>query len=331
MMGERKETDKTISYMEDAFQQTELGIACLEWEADGSPNAVIQQHIMTTKEREAEASKREAEKNAMRSEEDTLSVIADARREMKALDREKISDAEKSKRASDLKSELDADLHREVNTYPEAKSAMDDLDDFMNDLDFNEAGEEEEEPSDRDPNAKKPQKPKEDIATKVQNKALDADAKMTQKEAQIDEKAQKFKNAGNAVSQHPKKLAAGIDQTIQDFDKWDDNRRKKFLLKPGYRHKIFKKFLAVLEYGAAAKISAAAIPMLWTIRHLSKQKDKRIRNELSLELDNEIKICEEKINDASSAGDTQKKYQLMRIKDKLEAERTRVRLNSKYV
>jgi hypothetical protein len=103
------------------------------------------------------------------------------------------------------------------------------------------------------------------------------------------------------------------------------------LLKPGYRHRIFKKFLNVLEYGAAASIGITSVPMLWCIKHLSKQKDKRIRNELALELDNEIKICEEKISDAQSDGDREKKYQLMRIKDKLEAERTRVRTNSKYV
>ena len=122
-----------------------------------------------------------------------------------------------------------------------------------------------------------------------------------------------------------------VDTTISKFDKWDDNRRKEFLLKPGYRHKIFKKFRLVLEYGLASKIKLSFVPILWSIRHLSKLKDKRIRNELSLELDNEIKICEEKISDASAKGDNEKKYELMRIKDKLDAERTRVRLNSKYV
>ena len=122
-----------------------------------------------------------------------------------------------------------------------------------------------------------------------------------------------------------------LDKTIYDFDKWDDNRRKEFLLKPGYRHKIFKKFRTLLEYGIAANLKLGFVPVLWSIKHLSKIKDKRIRNELAMELDNEIKICEEKISDASSRGDNERKYELMRIKDKLDAERTRVRLNSKYV
>ena len=39
----------------------------------------------------------------------------------------------------------------------------------------------------------------------------------------------------------------------------------------------------------------------------------------------------EKIKDADSKGDNQEKYKLMRIKDKLEAELSRVRLNSKMI
>ena len=67
------------------------------------------------------------------------------------------------------------------------------------------------------------------------------------------------------------------------------------------------------------------------LHHCSKIKDKRIRNELARELENEIHICEEKINDANSAGDNKSKYELMRIKDKLEAEKIRVRVNSNYM
>lgn len=67
------------------------------------------------------------------------------------------------------------------------------------------------------------------------------------------------------------------------------------------------------------------------INVISKQKDKRMVNELSAELDTEIRVCEEKIQDAGSRGDNKTKYELMRIRDKLKAEKTRVATNSKVI
>ena len=60
-------------------------------------------------------------------------------------------------------------------------------------------------------------------------------------------------------------------------------------------------------------------------------KDKRIRNDLARELETEIRVCEEKINDAASNGDLKEKYRLMRIKSQLEKESLRVRSNSKMI
>ena len=70
------------------------------------------------------------------------------------------------------------------------------------------------------------------------------------------------------------------------------------------------------------------IPVVFTVRHYSKIKDKRIRNDLARELDTEIKVCEEKIADAAANGDSKAKYKLMRIKSQLEKEAARVKSNS---
>ena len=43
------------------------------------------------------------------------------------------------------------------------------------------------------------------------------------------------------------------------------------------------------------------------------------------EFDTEIQVIDEKISDARSAGKRREKYHLMRLKNKLESERTRVR------
>ena len=175
------------------------------------------------------------------------------------------------------------------------------------------------------------EKPKEDVPTKIQNKALDHAAKQNEKDAKNMEKKQKLKNAANAVSEKPKEKLDDIKRFGRKWEKWDDNARKEFMLKPGNRHKIMKKFRTALLYGAVAHVKLSYLPVVVLLRHYSKSKDRRIRNELSMELDSEIKICEEKIRDADNEGDRAKKYELMRIRDKLNAERTRVRVNAKYL
>ena len=271
------------------------------------------------------------------SEEDSLSEVYNAKKQLENLAKKDGMTEEKFFADSEsIKNELAKNLSKEAQRYPEVRSKMNELDSIKfssEDDEYSEAVEETDSsiPSDSDPNVKKPKKPKVPLTRKIQNKALDTDANLRKKEAKAGEKVDELKSAGKALSYHPKMVKNKVDKTISDFDKWDDNRRKEFLLKPGYRHKIFKKFKDVLEYGIAANMKLSFVPLLWCIKQLSKSKDKRIRNELSLELDNEIKICEEKISDASSRGDNERKYELMRIRDKLDAERTRVRLNSKYV
>jgi hypothetical protein len=103
------------------------------------------------------------------------------------------------------------------------------------------------------------------------------------------------------------------------------------MLEPGFRKKAVRNLKLAVLYGGAAKAKLALVPVVAICRHFSKIKNIRIRNELARELDTEIKITEEKISDANAAGDNKEKYQLMRIKSKLEAEKTRVRLNTKYI
>ena len=264
----------------------ESEIMMLEWEDDGTCNAVIANHARTSREREL-----------------GIDGIPDKKEEPKELD--DVTDDSEEKDKSKKEPEIPV----------------------------SEAGEEKAttEPVDPPKNTVKPVKPKEDMATKIQNKALDHDAKRQEKKGVRDEKLQKLKNAKNAILAGPKGWWEGIQNFQKNFEKMDENRRKKFFLKPGYRHKIFKNFKLALLYGGAARCKLTFVPLTMLIRHFDKDKDRRIRNELSLELESEIKVCDEKIKDADSKGDNQEKYKLMRIKDKLEAELTRVRLNSKMI
>ena len=149
--------------------------------------------------------------------------------------------------------------------------------------------------------------------------------------AKAREMGDELKGAAKAAGTIPKNIADSIDNTVQEWDKMDDERRRKFMVKPGFRKKVFRKLKLALLYGAGASVSFLMIPVTMICRHYSKDKDRRIRNQLAKELDTEIQICQAKIDDANSESDKTEKYKLMRIKSKLEAERDRVKLNSKYI
>ena len=186
-------------------------------------------------------------------------------------------------------------------------------------------------PDSSNPNSTKPQKPKQGVIGTIQNKALDAHAKSKQVGSKLRQLGTSVKNAGTAVLKIPAGLLAGLKGIIKGFDDMDDNRRKQYMLQPGYRKRIFKNLRVAATYGLAGYCSALLVPVVWFGRKLSKEKNKRIRNEFASELETEIKVCEEKINDAQARDDKEAKYQLMRIRDSLARERERVQMNGKYI
>lgn len=169
------------------------------------------------------------------------------------------------------------------------------------------------------------------VANSIQYKAMDAEAKQMALFGKVARTGQDVVNAGKAVMALPMNVVKEIKKVSDDLDKADDNKRKAFMTDPGFRKKSFHNLKMAIMYGTAVQINLALLPILLIIRHFSKDKDIRIRNELIREIETEIKVCEEKITDASSAGDNKEKYRLIRIKEKLLAELARVKSNSKYV
>ena len=179
---------------------------------------------------------------------------------------------------------------------------------------------------------KKSSAPKErNLATKIQNKAMDKEAQYYKKKSIANQKGQDIKNAVRAVGRVPMNIMKSIKEQIHMMDEKDDLRRKKFLAEPGFRKKAFHNLKLAILYGTTATVSLALMPVTLLARHYSKQKDRRVRNELIKEIETEIKITDEKITDASGEGDRQEKYKLMRIKAKLENELLRIRMNSRYI
>ena len=172
---------------------------------------------------------------------------------------------------------------------------------------------------------------KRNIFQRVQNKALDANVQFKKKVAEAKRKSVDAKNAGKAVSKIPENVTSSIKSQINEWDTMDDNKRKEYILKPGVRKKYFRALKLCIYHGALFAINPVLNIVLFIATKLGHSKDERIRNEVLTELESEIKVTEEKIEDARRREDDKQKYQLMRIRDKLQAEVVRVSSNSKVI
>jgi hypothetical protein len=179
---------------------------------------------------------------------------------------------------------------------------------------------------------KTPKPPKSGTWTnRVQVAAQDFRVKHDKKAVERQKAFGDLKNAAKAVTDIPKNTIEGIKKGIHKMDIKDENRRKAEMLEPGYRKKIFKNIRLAILYGGTARYNLGMIPFVMLGRHLSKQKNARIRNELMSELNTEIEVCNEKIDQARSDNDRQELYRLIRIRNRLKDELVRVKTNSKYI
>ena len=198
-----------------------------------------------------------------------------------------------------------------------------------------EPGEDENDDGEVDNKPVKPQKvqkpDKPNVFRRIQNKALDANVKFNRKVANGQRTAVDAKNAARASAKIPLNISDAIKKDLQKWEEANDDKHKEYIVKPGYRKKYFKAFkIAIMHYLAYA-INPLLNIVLFMAQKMSASKDVRLRNELIRELDTEIKVVTEKIEDAKAAGDQNQKYKLMRIKEKLEAEKARVGLNSRVI
>lgn len=230
-------------------------------------------------------------------------------------------------------------MHQLNDIYTETVGYMiessDDEDDDIED-DDTEDEPEETEPKDREiggnVSGKKPKAPKpKNLANRIQFNAMDKEAKWQQRRAIRKQKGQERFNAAKAVARVPMESIRSMKDQLRKLDKMDEQRRKDFMTEPGFRKKAVRNLKLAILYGGAAKAKLALVPFIAITRHFSKKKDRRVRNELIREIETQIKVTDEKINDAQAEGDKAEKYNLIRIKDRLSAELVRVKTNSKYV
>lgn len=206
-----------------------------------------------------------------------------------------------------------------------------DTDEFNSLFDESFMEKKDEDPDDISEAIKNARPDKKNIFRRIQNKALDANVKFKKTVANGKRNFVDVKNAGKAVVKIPNNVSASVKKQIEEWDELDDNKRKEYISRPGFRKKYFKALKIVISHYVAFLINPVLNVVLLISQHFSKTKDERIKNELVRELKAEIKVTEEKIEDAKAKDDKEQKYKLMRIKEKLDAEVVRIGTNSKYV
>lgn len=161
----------------------------------------------------------------------------------------------------------------------------------------------------------------------------------------IDKASRKVLNNGKGAYDTSGRNTSGVTKAAENIEKLinypinkiiksDKAERKDRIIEGRWRLKIWKlirkAIMGRMLYVAFGPISAA-IGLIASVA-LDKKLDRRIRNDIVHEMETELRVVNEKIEDAKGENDKKEKYQLMRLKDKLEKDIQRVKygLNGKY-
>lgn len=114
----------------------------------------------------------------------------------------------------------------------------------------------------------------------------------------------------------------------------DKEERRKRLVEGRFRLRIWKLIRKGLLTGALSVVAGPIVAAIGFIGSFAVDKalDRKVKNQILHEMETELRLVEEKIDDAKGDRKDKEKYQLMRIKAKLEKEIDRIRfgLGSKY-
>lgn len=166
---------------------------------------------------------------------------------------------------------------------------------------------------------------------KMSNKAIDADVKYQKAKASGKKIKDDVANVAKAGTKIPADVLNTVKSAINELDNMDDNKRKDYMLKPGFRKKYWKVLRLAITHGLFFAINPILNIITIIATKISNKKDERIRTEFITDIEAEIEICKEKINDASMESNKSDKYKLMRVKKRLEQQLLRVKFNSEKV
>ena len=166
---------------------------------------------------------------------------------------------------------------------------------------------------------------------KMSNKAIDADVKYQKAKASGKKIKDDVANVAKAGTKIPAGVLNTVKSAINELDNMDDNKRKDYMLKPGFRKKYWKVLRLAITHGLFFAINPVLNIITIIATKISNKKDERIRTEFINELEAEIEICEKKIEDASMESNKSDKYKLMRVRKRLQQQLLRVKFNSEKI
>lgn len=127
-----------------------------------------------------------------------------------------------------------------------------------------------------------------------------------------------------------------VNKTLDDIKKKDSDERRNRIITGQYRLKLanfLKKGILTIATGVAVgggvPIVGPVIAIITTMTSLAidKKLDDKERKKILVDLEGELKIVNEKLEDSRSDGDKKSKYELMRIKQKLEKDIERIKFH----
>lgn len=161
-----------------------------------------------------------------------------------------------------------------------------------------------------------------DISDKAHNMARKAGV-VTHKGVEV------AKRAGSGAASGVTSAEKAANNVIDTINKMDNDERRERIIRGGF----VKKLLKIVREGILGyvlwnfKPVLAAIIMLGRIA-CNSRNDRNVRNDIVKELEGELRVVEEKIDDAKNSDDKEAKYKLLRAKNALEREISRIKAGS---
>lgn len=187
------------------------------------------------------------------------------------------------------------------------------------------------------------------LQTQIDNMYIVEEGKLIRKAAHRVEKAMtkaatKIRNTGNEIKQDKaaiKKVTSpftnAITKTLKDFKEMDKKERRRRIVEGDFKSKLFSLLkrsilsVALVTAGYYAGLVPLIITLIATITGLAidTRLDIKERKKLLHELKTELAIVNEKLEDSRGDEKKENKYQLIRIKKKLEADIERIEFRLK--
>lgn len=170
-------------------------------------------------------------------------------------------------------------------------------------------------------------------AGKVARRASDKAHQKFSKSAVKDKTA----GVGEAIKRTIDPMEKFIQKQYDTLKEKDANERRNVILKGGAMPKVLrwvKRGIGILVGATVGQVipAAAIVTGVVFLGYIATDKylDKKERAKLLRELEDEIQICNEKIDDSRGDDNKQKKYELMRIRNQLTRTSEKIRLGLKY-